>query len=53
MCHSSDWEYWEFLREKEQREDEARRTFEVIDERDVPAREPEPEPEPERELVRV
>ena len=55
MCHSSKWEYWDFLREKERREDEARRTFEVVDESDVrePKIEPEAEPEPERELVSV
>jgi hypothetical protein len=55
MCHSSKWEYWDFLRERERREDEARRAFEVVDERDVPEPkiEPEPEPEPERELVSV
>jgi hypothetical protein len=55
MCHSSKLEYWDFLRERERREDEARRTFEVVDDRDVPEPkiEPEPEPEPERELVSV
>jgi hypothetical protein len=55
MCHSSKLEYWDFLRERERREDEARRTFEVVDERDVPEPkiEPEAEPEPERELVSV
>jgi hypothetical protein len=55
MCHSSKLEYWDFLRERERREDEAPRTFEVVDERDVPEPkiEPEPEPEPERELVSV
>lgn len=57
MCHSSKWEYWESLKDKERREDEARRTFEVVDERNVPEPElepePEPESEPERELVDV
>jgi hypothetical protein len=45
----------EFLRGKERREDEPRRTFEVVDERDVPEPhvETEREDEPERELVRV
>lgn len=56
MCHSSKWE-WESLKDKERREDEARRTFEVVDERNVPEPElepePEPESEPERELVDV
>jgi hypothetical protein len=57
MCDSSKWEYWTFLRDKERREDEARREFDIVDEREV--REPEvevevePEPEPERELVRA
>jgi hypothetical protein len=59
MCHSPRWEYWESLKDRERREDEARRTFEVVDERNVPEPEPEPEPElepesePERELVDV
>jgi hypothetical protein len=55
MCHSSKWEYWEFLRGEERREDEPRRTFEVVDKRDVPDPrvETERESEPERELVRV
>ena len=55
MCDSSKWEYWTFLRGKERREDEARRAFDVVDERDVPDPEVEvePEPEPERELVRA
>jgi hypothetical protein len=55
MCHSSKWEYWDFLRERERREDEARRSVEVFDERDVPEPkiEADPEPEPERELVSV
>lgn len=52
MCHSSKWE-WESLKDKERREDEARRTFEVVDERNVPEPELEPESEPERELVDV
>jgi hypothetical protein len=52
MCDSR-WEYWSFLRDKERREDEARRPVEVVDERDVPESEVEPEPEPERELVRA
>jgi hypothetical protein len=51
MCDSSKWEYWTFLRDKELREDEAPRGFDVVDEREVP--EPEPEPERERELVRA
>jgi hypothetical protein len=57
MCDSSKWEYWNFLRDKERREDKARRAFDVVDERKV--RDPEvevdvePEPEPERELVRA
>ena len=55
MCHSSKWEYWELLRERERREDEARRTFEVVDERDVPEPnvELEREPEPEHVLLSV
>jgi hypothetical protein len=55
MCHSSEWGYWEFLRGKERREDEPRRTFEVVDERDVPEPhvELEREPEPEHELLSV
>jgi hypothetical protein len=52
MCDSSKWEYWEFLRDKERREDEARRAF-VVDERYVPDPEVEVEPEPEGELVRA
>jgi hypothetical protein len=51
MCDSSKWEYWPFLRDKERREDEARRGLDVVKEREVP--DPEPEPEPERELVRA
>jgi hypothetical protein len=55
MCHSSEWGYWEFLRGNERREDEPRRTFEVVDERDVPEPhvELEREPEPEHELLSV
>jgi acyl-CoA synthetase (AMP-forming)/AMP-acid ligase II len=53
MCDSSKWEYWKFLRDKERREDEAGRAFDVVDERDVPDAEVEDEPEPERELVRA
>jgi hypothetical protein len=55
MCDSSKWEYWTFLRDKELREDEAPRAFDVVDEREVsdPEVDVEPEPEPERELVRA
>jgi hypothetical protein len=55
MCHSPRWEYWESLKDRERREDEARRTFEVVDERNVPEPEleSEPESEPDRELVDV
>jgi hypothetical protein len=51
MCHSSKWEYWQFLRDRERREDEELRPIEVVDEREVPEPEVEAEPEPERELV--
>jgi hypothetical protein len=54
MCDSK-WEYRSFLRDEERREDEARRTVDVVDERDVadPKVEIEAEPERERELVRA
>jgi hypothetical protein len=51
MCDSSKWEDWKLLRDEERREDEARRTLDIVNEHDDPDPDPEPEPEPERELV--
>jgi hypothetical protein len=51
MCDSSKWEEWKLLRDEERREDEARRTLDIVNELDVPDPEVEVEAEPERELI--
>ena len=50
MCWSSDWEEQELLRDAERREDDERRSVEVVTQRETA--EPERERD-ERELIRV